>query len=88
MNQPTFIPKAPIYHFSMTHVWEECPTCKAYNKASKSEYSYISKSWYTIQFKECPECGQPFNWDAKALEDAAVYAKDYPRGQFWKGEEE
>lgn len=78
----SFIPRAPIWHFSMTHIWEECPNCKAYNKAQKWITGSFGNDGFYQDLPECPECGQPFDWSPEALERAAVYAKDYPRPQF------
>lgn len=72
----TEIPKAPIYHVSLNHVWEECPTCKAYNKATRSERGADGR-FYWVKNIRCPDCNQLFDWNDKAVEKATKYSKDY-----------
>lgn len=68
--------KAPVYHVSLNHVWEECPTCKAYNKVTHSERG--ADGWYYwVKNERCPECGQVFDWSDEAVEKATKYSKDY-----------
>lgn len=81
-GQLSFIRKAPIYHVSLNHVWEECPTCKAYNKATVWERGrYPDYEGYWRKLDACPECGQIFDWDEDAVEAATKYSKDYPRAK-------
>lgn len=77
--QLSILPLAPIYHVSLTCVWEECPTCHARNNLSERHYSKASDNYYTIEKTHCPDCGQLLNWDADAIEAACKYSKDYPR---------
>lgn len=76
------IPKAPIWHMSLNHIWEECPTCKIVNKAqdnvrvgygADAHYIYVNRDRYI-------NCGQLFDWSDEAIEKACKYSKDYPRG--------
>ena len=75
----TKIPKAPIWHVSLNHVWEECPNCHVQNRAQKwtkvgfgpgAEYQWVNLA-------RCPECGQEFDWSAEAIEKSCKYSKDY-----------
>ena len=68
--------KAPIYHVSLNHVWEECPTCKAYNKATHFERGTDGR-FYWVRNERCPECNQLFDWSDEAIEKACKYSKDY-----------
>ena len=68
--------KAPVYHVSLNHVWEECPTCKAYNKATHFERGADGR-FYWVRDERCPECNQLFDWSDEAIEKACKYSKDY-----------
>lgn len=68
--------KAPIYHVSLNHVWEECPTCKAYNKATHDVRGADGR-FYPMRYERCPECNQLFDWSENAVEKATKYSKDY-----------
>ena len=72
----TEIPKAPIYHVSLNHVWEECPTCKAYNKATH-DVRGVDGRFYPMRYERCPECNQLFDWSETAVKKATKYSKDY-----------
>lgn len=76
-RQISFIRKAPIWHISLNHVWEECPNCKAYNKASKWVPGYFGHDGYWQELDACPDCGQLFDWSEEAIEKACKYSKDY-----------
>ena len=76
MSLFTEIPKAPIYHVSLNHVWEECPTCKAYNKATKFVIPRGGQGYWQ-HLERCPECNQLFDWNDEAVEKATKYSKDY-----------
>lgn len=70
--------KAPIWHVSLNHVWEECPNCHAYNKAQVYHRSpYRGEYGYYENLERCPECGQLFDWSDEAIEKACKYSKDY-----------
>lgn len=76
------IPKAPIWHVSLNHVWEECPNCKIVNKAQDDvRVGYGAEAHYIYVNRErCINCGQLFDWSDEAIEKACKYSKDYPRG--------
>lgn len=69
------IPKAPIYHVSLTCSYESCPNCKAENKLSIDHYTYF-REW-TEYLERCPDCGQLLDWDDDAVEKATIYSKSY-----------
>ena len=75
--------KAPIWHFSLNHVWEECPTCHVQNKSQKFvKVGYGAESQYVwVNRARCPECGQLFDWSDEAIEKVAKYSKDYLKAQ-------
>jgi phage FluMu protein Com len=70
------VAKAPIYHVSLNHVWEECPKCKAYNKATHDVRGADGR-FYWVRNERCPECNQLFDWSDDAVEKATKYSKDY-----------
>ena len=76
------IPKAPIWHVSLNHVWEECPNCKIVNKAQDDvRVGYGAEAHYiSVNRERCINCGQLFDWSDEAIEKACKYSKDYPRG--------
>lgn len=76
-NPKLDIPRAPIYHYSLNHVWEECPNCKAYNKASIWVRTWDGRDGFWKELERCPECGQLFDWSDEAIEKAAKKSKDY-----------
>lgn len=55
--------KAPIYHFSLTRIYCECPKCHNENIATYED--------------ECPECGQALTWEDEAIDKVAKKTKDY-----------
>lgn len=79
--QTSIIPLAPVWHVSLTHVWVECPICKSYNTAQGSTMVGMGRDRHSIpvNYPNCPECGQSFDWSDEAIEKACKYAKDYPR---------
>lgn len=70
--------KAPVYHVSLNHVWEECPDCKAYNKATSYERG-IDGKYHWRKNARCPVCGLLFDWSEEAVERACIYTKEYIR---------
>ena len=80
-NPKLQIPKAPIYHMSLNHVWEECPNCKAYNKATVYEIPRGGGDGYWVELPECPECGQKFDWSEEAVEAACKKTKEYIKAE-------
>ena len=80
-GQINFIPKAPIWHMSLNHVWVECPNCKSYNTAQTSVTVGHGAEMYSVPYNlpECPECGQPFDWSDEAIEAACKYSSDYKK---------
>lgn len=75
--------KAPIWHFSLNHVWEECPKCHAYNKGQKFIKVGCGKDapYEWVNLARCPECNQLLDWSTEAIEKAAKYSNDYLKAQ-------
>lgn len=71
--------KAPIYHISLSAVWNECPTCKTQpshigdTKFTRDGGHYIDKP------QRCPYCGQLLDWSDEAIEAVAKYSADARR---------
>lgn len=76
-QQLSIFKKPVIYHYSLTCIWEECPTCGTINRATLSKWDSYEQKYYTQYFSECPECGQAFDWSDEALESVAKYTKEY-----------
>ena len=77
IQQLSFIKKPVIYHYSLNHVYEQCPNCGTINRATERKYNRDVESWYTVYYDQCPVCGQLFDWDEDALESVAKYTKEY-----------
>lgn len=69
--------KAPIYHYSLTSVWNECPTCKTQPSHIGDTKWARDSSTYIDQPERCPYCGQLLDWSDEAIKAAAKYSRDY-----------
>lgn len=68
--------KAPIYHVSMTSVWNECPNCKNREHIGDTKTGYYG-DYYVEQNERCPICGQLLLWDWDEIEKVTKYSPDY-----------
>lgn len=75
-NPKLDIAKAPIYHVSLTAVWNECPNCKNTEHIGDTKVGPTG-GYYIDQNKRCPKCGQLFDWSDAAVEAATKYSKEY-----------
>lgn len=69
------IPKLPVYHISLSHVWEECPNCKGQNRLSIRKLG-LSGNYYTEYLDRCPDCGQSILWDWDQIDKNAKKTAD------------
>lgn len=69
-------PRAPIYHMSLTAVWNECPNCKV-QPSNIGDTKMGVFGMYIEQNERCPHCGQLLDWDDAAVEKACKYSSDY-----------
>lgn len=69
--------KAPIYHFSLTAVWNECPTCRTQPSHIGDTRIARGGGYYIDKPGRCPYCRQLLDWSDEAIEAAAKYSKDY-----------
>lgn len=75
-NPKLDIAKAPIYHVSLSSVWNECPNCK--NTEHIGDTKTGTHGDYYIDYNaRCPKCGQLLDWSEEAVEKATKYSKDY-----------
>lgn len=66
------IAKVPIYHCSLTSVWNECPNCKIQpSNIGNSKQSRFSDDYYVEQNERCPHCGQKLLWDWELIDQKA-----------------
>lgn len=75
------IPMVPIYHESLSHVWEECPNCKGQNRLSVRKLGY-NGNYYTEYLERCPECGQKLKWNWNEIDQNAKKSADVKACEF------
>lgn len=73
--------KAPIYHFSLTAVWNECPNCKTQPSNIGNTKITRDGGYYIDKPKRCPYCNQLLEWSDEAIEKVAKYSSDYLKAQ-------
>ena len=75
------IPKVPVYHMSLSHVWEECPNCKGQNRLSVQKTAFNGE-FYTEYLEKCPDCGQALKWDWDEIDKKAKKTTDIKACEF------